>query len=118
MRKKETIGESKQYQEAMQDLKTRKQLILEARYALQKVLNAERERGIFPSAMTQDILDSYRTLEPVLTTIDSTIGKISEIESRPTSDLLSIALAKLSELLVEDDIDEETIAAILGKNKH
>lgn len=105
MRKKETIGNNKNFKIALNDLKTRKHLLLEARLALQKVLDAERERDLFPSTMEQDILDCYRQLEDVVECVDSTITEVMQLGNRPSEDLPQIALEKLVDVMCDGEFD-------------
>lgn len=98
MSKVKTIGESQSFKNSFDDLKTRKQLILEARYALQKVLDAERESNLFTSAMNETLLGCYRDLEPILEVLDAAIGDIAKIVSCPTKDVDRLVLEKLADI--------------------
>lgn len=113
MRKKETIGENKSYQAAMKDLLDRRILILEARYALQKVLAAEEKNTMFPPVMTADLKECFEMLEPSIDCIDYTIKESKAVEELPSSEIQTIVLKKLAQSMSGDEWDEKEFEKIL-----
>lgn len=111
MRKKSTtkIGETKEFTEAMKDLSTRKHLLLESRYALQKVLDMERENRILGPRIQGDLEDYYRGLGKVVDSLERTETRAGKIAERAESDLADIALEVIAEAL---GFSEEELEAL------
>lgn len=84
MRKKKTMKDDKEYVEAVQEMKLRKDLLSEALFALQK-LQAQEKKASVISAAHDDIKQAYDLLEEVLDSVERTMARV-EVLGEKTED--------------------------------